>query len=102
MRISFIALSVALLTACGGGTVDRAVAACEQSLKEKAQGKTYSVDLGRVKSTAKSTAAGETDLSGEVTFDPGLPRAAKMKFECKTRDAEGKAQPDVISFSLVW
>jgi len=102
MRYLIVVAMLATLTACGGSAEDKSVAACEKALKGKAQGKTYSVDLAKMKASAKSTTAGEVSIAGEVVFDVGLPREAKQRFECTTRVVEGKSEPDVISFSLVW
>jgi hypothetical protein len=102
MRVLSVALAVMLLSACGGGNEDRALAACEQSLKEKAQAKDYRIDKKQLLASAKSGAAGEVSIAGEVVFDPGLPREVTQRFECTTRVTEGKSEPDVISFSLVW
>ncbi len=102
MRYLIVVAMLATLTACGSSAEDNSVAACEQALKEKAQGKTYSVNRAQMKASAKSAAAGEVSIAGEVVFDVGLPREAKQRFECTTRVVEGKAEPDVINFTLVW
>ncbi len=101
MRVLTVCTALVLLAACASSE-DKAIAACEAALTEKAEGKTYSIDRAALKVLSSKDAAGEVDVSGAVLFDPGLPREAKMQFECKTRTAEGKSEPDVISFSLVW
>jgi hypothetical protein len=102
MRFLIVALAAAMLSACGGSPEDKALAACEASLKEKAQGKVYTLKPGTIKITAVSGTPGEVNVTGEATFDTGLPRETTQLFECTTRVAEGKSDPDVISFSLVW
>ncbi len=102
MRYLMAAAMLAMLAACGGGTNDKSIATCEQALKDKAQGKKYTINEAELKASAKSNAEGEVTITGEVIFFPGLPREAKQHFACTTRVVEGKSELDVISFSLYW
>lgn len=103
MRMLFLLTIVALLAACGGGREGAAIAACERALSEKVgQDKAFTLDKGALRASAKAEGADQIKIEGTVTFDPGLPREVKQKMECTTRFAQGKAEPDVISFALIW
>ncbi len=101
MRILLVVAATTLLAACGSAD-DKAMAACEKAMVEKSSSKTYAIRQETVTIAADEANAGETNIAGEVVFDPGLPRETVQVFKCTTRMAPGKSEPDVISFSLVW
>ncbi len=101
MRLLPIAVLLALLAACSSSE-DKSLAECEKAMVAKSQSATYEMQKNTIKFVPNLDAPGEMDVSGEVIFDPGLPRASTSLFECTTRVAEGKSEPDVIKFSLVW
>lgn len=102
MRILIALFLALLLVGCGGSREDKAVAACERALAEKAGDKAFEADLKAMRTSAQAEGADQIVIKSSVTFDPGLPREQKQDFECTARFTEGKAEPDVISFSLIW
>ena len=101
MRLLSIAILLPLLAACSS-TEDKSLAECEKAMIAKSRSATYAMQHDTLKFVSNPDAPGEMNVSGEVIFDPGLPRASTSLFECTTRVAPGKSAPDVIKFSLVW
>lgn len=102
MRKAMIMGAALLLAACGGGREGKALDACERALAEKAGGKEFSFNKAELRASAKAEGADQIMISGEITFDPGLPREAKQRMECTARFSEGSSEPDIISFALIW
>lgn len=94
-------IAVALgLSACGGGRAGQAAETCQKAIAEKITDKEFKVDLGEMINGAKEEGADVIKIQAGITFDPGLPREAKQKFECSVRF--GDAGTDVIALQFIW
>lgn len=102
MRLLIVSVLILLLAACSGGRVGAALDACEDTLKERAANRTYSLDHNALKASAQAEGNDLIHIKGTVVFDPGLPRELTLPLECTARFSAGKAEPDIIGFTILW
>lgn len=107
MKAIVIIVLLALLTACGAGdkATDKntlAAKACEAYAKDQIGDKPYVLDRAVLAASMKDAGDGSMSLHGPITIEPGLTSELKETLECTVRFAEGKEQPDVITFQFIW
>jgi hypothetical protein len=100
MRKVILIAAACLLAGCGGGNAGKAVDACEKALQEKATGKPFAIDRSDMRSNAVEQADGVFVIESGITFDPGMPKEVKQRFNCSARMNDGGA--DVISLNFIY
>ena len=98
-RALVLAVSVGLLTACGGRP-DQATSACEAAIAERLSGQQYSLDSAAMTASAKEQDDNILLLQSGIVYQPGLPGEYKQTVDCKVRFGEG--DPSVISLTFVY
>ncbi|MEZ5464315.1 MAG: hypothetical protein R3F22_03605 [Lysobacteraceae bacterium] len=102
LRFVLILGSAVLLSACGGGREDAATTACTNQISDKLKDQNYRIDPAELLASAKAEDDAIMHLSGEVVFDPGLPREYKQLVDCRVRFVNGQDLPNVISLNFTW
>lgn len=105
MRKFVFFLATGLLTACGSGQNEAAQQACYRSAESALQrntGSTFELDRARTAESIKTNADGTIEMRvvSYLRKDGGAPQ--QQDFACKVGFSEGKAEPDVISFTFLW
>ena len=103
-RMALVAGAALALAACGGGTEDRAVAACEKAVAEKLAGKTFELDRDDMRAKAKVGADGLVQINSTVVFDKGLASESKQAVDCRAKfdPANRSAEPAIVGLQFTW
>jgi hypothetical protein len=106
-RIS-IALLILGLTACSGGEPagpsgrsGSAAAACDAFVKNKLDGKQYTLDMNVLAASMKDGGAGTSNLSAPIIIEPGLTTEVKQTVQCDIRFGADDA-PEVTNATFIW
>ncbi len=108
MKWISIALLALSLTACSGGNsgapsgkAGDAATVCDAFVKNKLEGKQYTLDLKALAASLKDTAEGGANLSAPIIVEPGLTTEVKQTLQCDIRfGADGK--PEVFNATFIW
>lgn len=103
-RMALVAGAALALAACGGGTEDRAVAACEKAVAEKLAGKTFELDRDDMRRQVRVGDDGVAQISSTVVLDKDLSSESKQTFDCKAKfdPANASAEPAIIGLQFTW
>ncbi len=101
MRRATLLVSVAVLSACGGGGINRQAAdACMNEVGGRLDGKRYEVDVDRLAGSAAPNAANTLQLSAPIVFDRGTDTEYTQTIQCRVRiDPAG---PTVVFLQFDW
>lgn len=92
-----------LVAGCGGGREERAVAACEQAVGARLEGRNLTLDREDMRNNAKATSDAVLEVSSSVVFDRGLANESTQRFMCRAQfDAANAAADPVVTFVQFW
>ena len=99
-----MAVGLALLGGCGGGSTPASVAAaaCDAQVRTQLGGKPYTLDLEALGATMKDDGRGGQLLTSPITVDAGLSSQAEQTLECTVRMGADSASAEVLNLRFIW
>ncbi|MEO6173291.1 MAG: hypothetical protein ABIP02_09250 [Arenimonas sp.] len=105
--ISVTLISLGLVACSGdgaggsGGKSGAAAQACSDFVKNKLEGKQFTLDLPALAASLKDTAGNSGTLTAPIIIEPGLTTEVKQSLKCDVRfGAEDK--PEVLNVTFIW
>ena len=108
MKWISVALLALALTACSGGGSSgpggksgAAAEACDAFVKNKLEGKQFTLDLTALAASLKESPDKSGTLGAPIIIEPGLTTEVKQSIKCDVRfGADDK--PEVINVTFIW
>jgi hypothetical protein len=108
MKWISIALLALGLAACSGGEPSgptgkngAAAAACDAFVKNKLDGKQYTLDMNALAASMKNGSEGISNLTTAIVIEPGLTTEVKQTIQCDVRFSADE-KPEVMNINFIW